>query len=68
MANRFIWSILPTLKIQGMQHFSGDNILEAGIYILVSADKAKLLEFIVDQDQHFEIILESIAGQAVFNI
>lgn len=52
----------------GQATFSGQKELAAGIYILVSADKAKLLEFIVDKDQHFEIILESSADQVVFNI
>lgn len=52
----------------GHATFSGTTKLQAGIYILVSADKTKLLEFIVDQDQHFEINLLSKAGQNVFDI
>lgn len=52
----------------GQANFAGDAKLQAGIYILVSADKTKLLEFIVDQDQHFEIKLLSTAGQALFDI
>lgn len=52
----------------GHATFAGDTKLQAGIYILVSADKTKLLEFIVDQDQHFEINLLSTAGQNFFDI
>lgn len=41
----------------GDVRFAGDEALPGGVYILVSADKARLLEFIVDQEQHFQITL-----------
>jgi len=52
----------------GHAKFTGETALPAGIYIVASVDKTKLLEFIVDQDQHFEIEVSSAAGQAVFDI
>lgn len=46
----------------GNIRFTGDEALPGGVYILVSAEKARLLEFIVDQEQHFQITLPANDG------
>ncbi len=42
--------------------FTGKEALPGGVYILVSAEKAKLLEFIIDQDQQFQIAMPAHGG------
>jgi peroxiredoxin len=52
----------------GQATFSGNTKLEEGIYLLVSGEKVKLLEFIIDGGQYFEILLDSMAGSSVFEV
>ena len=43
----------------GKYIFKGDNILDDGLYTLVSAKKIPYLNFIIDKNQHFEYFLDT---------
>ncbi len=39
--------------------FQGQDQLPGGIYVLISQNKVKLFEFIIDDDQHFKILTDT---------
>jgi peroxiredoxin len=49
--------IYDTAKVdaKGNVEFSGEKELDGGVYFLVTAEKKKLFEFIIDKDQKFSI-------------
>jgi len=53
--------IFDTAKIddKGNLEFSGPKELDGGIYFVVSADKRKLFEFIIDKEQKFSIKVDT---------
>jgi len=54
--------IYDTAKVddKGNFQFSGDKELDGGVYFIISADKKKLFEFIIDKEQKFSMIADTI--------
>lgn len=46
-------SAIADKKTPGVYTFKGDEALQGGIYILASQAKVKMMEFIIDENQHF---------------
>src|SRR4029077_14147558 len=53
--------IVDTAKVddKGNMDFTGEKELDGGIYFVVSADKRKLFEFIIDKEQKFSIRVDT---------
>ena len=53
--------IYDTAKVddKGNFQFSGDKDLDGGVYFIISADKKKLFEFIIDKEQKFSIMADT---------
>lgn len=54
--------IYDTAKVddKGNFEFSGDKDLDGGVYFIISAQKKKLFEFIIDKDQKFSMATDTI--------
>ncbi len=44
-----------SFSFTGQAHFTGQEPLQSGIYLLASSEKVRMIEFIVGHEQHFEI-------------